>query len=98
VDITLSTQIKAVSDVSLSTLTDQIRSAITEFVNTRGLGESIVPSDLDVVIRSVPGVDFVFLPFTVLARAGESGSGTVTIAKNEFAQISDTNITLDISV
>lgn len=98
VDITLTATIKAVSDVSLSTLTDQIRSAITEFVNTRGLGESITPSDLDVTIRSVPGVDFVFLPFTVLARAGESGSGTVTIAKNEFAQISDTSITLDISV
>jgi uncharacterized phage protein gp47/JayE len=98
VDITLSVTIKAVSDVNLSTLQDQIHSEIREFVNTRGLGESIVPSDLDVVIRSVPGVDFVFLPFTVLDRVGSTESGTVVIAKNEFAQISDTSITLNISV
>ena len=98
VDITMAATIKAVADVSIATLESQIRSAIREFINTRGLGESIIPSDLDVVIRGVPGVDFVFLPFETLARLGESGSGIVPIEKNEFAQISDTDITLDISV
>lgn len=98
VDIQLSVKIKAVSDVDLSTLADNIRTEITSFVNTRGLGQSITPSDLDLIIRSVPGVDVVVLPFTTLARLGEQGSGTVTIAKNEFAQISDAAITLDISV
>ena len=98
VDIVLDATIKVLSDVDLSTLTDLIRSALREFINTRGLGESIIPSDLDVVLRSVPGVDFVFLPFNVLAKLGESGSGTVPIEKNEFAQIADTNITLNLSV
>lgn len=98
VDIAISATIKAVADVDQSTLEDQIRSEIKTFINTRGLGESIIPSDLDVVIRSVPGVDFVFLPFTVLDKVGGSGSGTVVIEKNEFAQIDDTNITLNISV
>lgn len=98
VDIQLSVKIKAVSDVDLGTLQDSIRTALTSFVNTRGLGQAINPSDLDLIIRSVPGVDFVFIPFTTLARLGAQGSGTVTIEKNEFAQISDTAITLDISV
>jgi uncharacterized phage protein gp47/JayE len=98
VDLKLAATIKAAGDVVIADLTDQIRSSLTEFVNTRGLGESVTPSDIDVTIRAVPGVDFVFLPFSVFARVGESGSGTVTIAKNEFAQLSDTNITLEISV
>lgn len=98
VDIVMSVVLKAVADVDIPTLTDLILSEITTFINSLGLGQSVQPSDLDVAIRSVAGVSFVFLPFAVLDRLGGTGSGTVTIAKNEFAHIDDTNITLKISV
>lgn len=75
-----------------------IRSAVREFINSRGLGESIYVSDLDVVIRGVPGVDYVVLPFTQLSRAGQTGNGTVTIEQNEYASISDAAINLSLTV
>lgn len=98
VDIQLSVKVKAVSEANLSELEDSVRSAIISFVNTRGLGQSIIPSDLDSVIHSIPGVDYVFLPFTTLAKLGEQGSETVVIEKNEYASISDGAITLELSV
>lgn len=97
VDIQIEATIKATADVSLDVLDSKIRSAIKSFVNTRGLGEDIVPSDLDLIIRSVSGVDFVFLPFDILSVDNESGSNIISIASNEYAQISDTNIVLNIS-
>ena len=97
VDITLSATIKVSPDTTISVLSDKIRSAIRGFVNTLGLGENVVPSDLDLVIRSIPGVDFVFLPFDVLDKIGGTGSNIVPIEKNQYAQISDTNITLKLS-
>lgn len=97
VDITLEATIKVIPDTSFDTLSDRIRSAIREFVNTRGLGEDIVPSDLDLVIRSIPGVDFVFLPFDRLSRTDEVLSNIVVIGENQYANISDANIVLTLS-
>jgi uncharacterized phage protein gp47/JayE len=97
VEIAIEATIKILPDASINTISDKILSAITSFVNTRGLGENIIPSDLDLVIRSVPGVDFVILPFDRLSRATEQGSDIIVIAKNEFAHVSDTNITLHLS-
>ncbi|MCI0561453.1 MAG: baseplate J/gp47 family protein [Nitrososphaera sp.] len=97
VDIVLEVEVKVTPDVSIDTLSDRIRSAIRSFVNTRGLGEDIVPSDLDLVIRSIPGVDFVVLPFDRLSKDDEQGSNIVAIEKNEFANITDANIVLTLS-
>jgi len=97
INITLDAQVKVFPDISISVIEENIRSAIKDFINTRGLGESIVPSDLDLVIRSVPGVDFVFLPFTVLDRDGGNESDIVVINKNEYAQISDSDIKLTLT-
>lgn len=97
VDVVLSATIKVSADVSIDSLADKIRSAVTDFINNRGLGEDIVPSDLDLVIRSIAGVDFTFLPFDQLSKSGTTGSNIVVIAKNEFANITDANITLNLS-
>jgi uncharacterized phage protein gp47/JayE len=98
VDILLEANIRVDPSADLSATETLIRSAIKDFVNVVGLGENIVPSDLDLVIRQVPGVDFVFLPFEVLDKSGGEGSDIVTIEKNEYAQISDVNMTLTLSV
>lgn len=98
ITIQLTATVKITGEVSQGTVEDGIRSAVRTFVNTRGLGEDIVPSDLDVVIRSVPGVDFVILPFTLLCRSGQESSGIIDIEKNEYPQISDTAIALTLSL
>ena len=98
-DISLTATVKASHDViDLNAFKVAIQGAVTDFVNSRGLGVPIHESDLDLVIRSVPGVDFVFLPFAVLAKVGKRGSGTIPIEKNQFAQISDTSITINTSL
>lgn len=98
VDITVSANIRVSPESSLSDTEDLIRSAIKNYINVLGLGENVVPSDLDLVIRQVPGVDFVFLPFEVLDEVGSEGSDIVVIEKNEYPQIDDTNMTLTLSV
>lgn len=97
VDIKVDVTVAAFPDVSTVQLESDIKTAIRDFVNTRGLGESIIPSDLDIVIRAVSGVDFVYLPFNALSRTNETGSSGVAIQKNEYAQITDTNITVTIA-
>lgn len=98
VDITLTANVRVSSEVDLETTEGTIRSAISEFVNNLGLGENIVPSDLDLAIRQVPGVDFVFLPFEVLDKVGGIASDIIIIGKSEFSQITDVNMTLNLSV
>lgn len=97
VPVVMEITMKVTTDVDQDTLEGKIRSAVRDFINTRGLGEDIVPSDLDLVIRSVPGVDFVFLPFDQLSREDGTGSDIIPIEKNEYATISDTNIVLTLS-
>lgn len=92
--IEIDVEIRITGDISQSVIETGVRSALRTFINSRGLGEDIVASDLDVVIRGVPGVDFVVLPFNQLSRAGELSSSTVVIEKNEYAQIVDANISL----
>lgn len=97
VDVQLEVTIKITTDLALVEVEEDVRTAIRNFINTLGLGEDVVPSDLDLVIRAVPGVDFVFLPFDQLSKLGGIGANIIAIAKNEFAQIADSDITLNIS-
>lgn len=97
VNIVLNIEVRITGDISVLVVESGIRSAIKAFINTRALGEDIVTSDLDVVIRGVPGVDFVVLPFNQLSRAGETGASTVVINKNEYSQITDAAITLTLT-
>lgn len=97
VNVIVDVEVRITGDITGSTVESGIRSALKTFINTRALGEDIVASDLDVVIRGVPGVDFVVLPFNQLSRTGETGSSTVVINKNEYSQITDAAITLTLT-
>lgn len=97
VDVVIEVRLKLTSEIPQAEVLDNVRTAIREFINSRGLGESVIPSDIDVVIRGVPGVDFVFLPFDRLSKTGENGSDIIPIEKNEFAHIADSDITLVVS-
>lgn len=97
VDVVLDCTVTVFADVDVAQVLANIRTAVRDFVNNRGLGEDIVPSDIDVVIRSVSGVDFVHLPFNRLSRTTEQGNSGISIEKNEYAQITDGNITINIA-
>lgn len=98
VDVVVEATVRISPVSSQSDLEADIRSAIKSFINTRGLGESIVASDLDIAIRAVPGVDFVVLPFDRLSTLDVVASDTVPVAKNEYARSDDINITVNLSV
>jgi len=98
INIVLSANIRVSPDTDMSNTEELIRSAIKSYINVLGLGENIIPSDLDLVIRQVPGVDFVFIPLEILDKEGGSGSDIVVIESNEYAQIDDVNMVLNLSV
>ena len=98
VDVAFAADVRISPESNSADVEAALRSAITEFINNLGLGENVVPSDLDIVIRSVPGVDFVFLPFDQLSRVSEDGSDIVVVGSNEYAQIQDSDIVLTLSV
>jgi uncharacterized phage protein gp47/JayE len=89
--------VKMLPGFDAGTVQGDIVAAVNEFITTAGLGVSINPSDLDVVIRTVPGVDFTILPFTRLAVLGQTTSGTVPIALNQYATIASANIVITVN-
>lgn len=97
VPIALTVTVKYQPGFNPSDIQTSIITVLEQYINTLGLGQSVIPSDLDSVIRTVPGVDFVVLPFTVLDVVGSSGSGIVSVAKNQYAQIAPVNMTITLS-
>jgi hypothetical protein len=75
-------------------IASQILTQVVTTVNSLGLGVSVSPSDIDVAIRSVPGVDFVELPLAKLDLVTGTGSDVVPIAKNQYASLDSSAVTI----
>lgn len=97
VSIALSVAVKYRADFDPNVVETGIATAVEQFINTLGLGASVVPSDIDVVIRTVPGVDFVILPLLLLDVVGGSGNTTIQIGKNQYANIAPANLSVTLS-
>lgn len=57
---------------NLEQLSSKIQTAVANFIAQVGIGVSVSQSDIDHVIRSVPDVDYVILPFIHMAKADGS--------------------------
>jgi len=92
VDVEMSATLTILSGFSFNTIRTAVISAIESFVNVLNLGEDVERSDIQLVVRTITGVDnFVFSLFD---RLGSTGNADITIAKNEFARVETTNITV----
>ena len=86
--VSIQLKIKTAKGVSLQALSDTIKSAITGYINSLGLGQDVVLSECIRLAQSVPGVDSVVLTFPV------AGTERITINSNAIARISSGDVTL----
>ena len=106
-DVLVKKSTKVLVDLSLtvyktsSAVSDTVRSlvatAITDYINNLGLGETLSVSDLVVAITNVSGVDRVVLPLTNLARRSATGTSDLTSTKLEYFRTDDSSLDLTIS-
>lgn len=88
IPITVAVVIRTNEGVTLTSITNNIKSAVTNYINNLLVGDDVVSSDLIVSIRGVSGVADVRI--TSLSDAGPSGN--VAIADNELARITEDGI------
>jgi hypothetical protein len=86
--VSIQLKIKTAKGVSLQALSDTIKSAITGYINSLGLGQDVVLSECIKLAQGVPGVDSVVLTFPV------PGTERITINSNAIARISSGDVTL----
>lgn len=70
-----------------------VQSAVLAFVNGLGLGQPVQGSDIQLVVRSIDGVDnYVITRLTLTTVA--SGTADIPIAGNEYATLSQANLSI----
>ena len=86
--VTIQLKIKTSKGVSLQSLSDTIKSEITGYINSLGLGQDVVLSECIRLAQDVPGVDSVVMAYP------SPGSERITINSNAIARISSQDVTL----
>jgi hypothetical protein len=69
---------------NLNSLTSKIRTAVSNFVTTLGIGVSLTQSDVVHVIKGVDDVDYVVVPFSKMTKADGSFIVRDTIGQVQF--------------
>lgn len=75
----------------------QVETAISEFVDSLGLGEKLEQSDLTFEIKKNSLVDNVTLPFTKLVREGGLGTSDLTASRYEYFRINPLGLVVTVS-
>jgi len=86
--VALALKVKTSKGVSLQSISDTIKSNVAGYVNSLGLGQDVVMSEVVSLVQQVPGVDAVVLSFPI------PGTERITVTSNSIARISSNNITL----
>ena len=79
------------SGVTLSALTNEIKTAVSNYVNTLPVGGDVIEADITVAVKAVTGVFDVEVA-SLLPKA--STEINIPIADNELARINESNITV----
>lgn len=86
--VSVALKIKTSRGVSLQSLNDTIKSAIESYINSLGLGEDVVLSEIIKLVQEIPGVD------SCVLVTPTPGTERITIGDNALAKISTNDIVL----
>lgn len=86
--VSLSIRVKTKEGVALSSIADGIKNAVVGYVNSLGLGQDVIISEIVSLIQQTPGVDAVV--FLIPAP----GTERITIADKAIARTSSNNVVL----
>jgi len=85
IPVTVSLEIVTQEGVSLTSINNNIKSAVSNYINRLTVGSDVILSDLIVAVRAISGVFDVSIA---------SPSANVAIADNELARINDDGISV----
>ena len=86
--ITMNIKVTTNQGVALSSISDAIKSSVIGFINSLGLGQSVILSEIVSIIQNVSGVNSVVLVNPVLQQQ------LITVSDNAIARSSSGEITL----
>lgn len=86
--ISVSLKIKTARGVSLQSISDTIKTAIDGYVNSLGLGQDVILSEIIKLVQQIPGVD------SCVMTSPTADQERITIGDNAIARISTNSITL----
>ena len=86
--VKIAMKVKTSKGVSLQSLSDTIKSAIAGYINSLGLGEDVVMSEVIKLVQQIPGIDALVLTAPVPATE------RVSVGDKSIARISADDITL----
>lgn len=86
--VSLSIRIKTKEGVALSSISDGIKNAVVGYVNSLGLGQDVVLSEIVSLIQQTPGVD------SVVFLIPSPGTERITVADKAIARTSSNDVVL----
>jgi hypothetical protein len=86
--VSLSVRIKTKEGVALSSISDSIKNSIVGYVNSLGLGQDVVISEIISLIQQTPGVD------AVVFLIPSPGTERITIADKAIARTTSNDVVL----
>lgn len=89
--------VRRTSAIDSSTLQNNISTALTNYIDSLGIGASIAQSDLLRQIKAVNGVRQVILPFTTLAIRGNSGAADLALTKYQYPSLDDQSLAITVT-
>lgn len=95
IDVTLT--VRKVLGYDNQTVTAQVASAISNYINNLGLGQVAQQSDMILAIEAEDSVDSVSIPLTKFAIRGSSGVSDITPTKYQYLRVDSQSITTTVS-
>jgi len=86
VDLILEASLHVVTGFSTVTVPAAVEAALLDYINTLNLGDDIEESDLQLVVRTISGVDN-FIITRLVRDPVTTGTADIAIEKNEYARI-----------
>ena len=84
----LQLKVKTSKGVSLQSISDSIKSAVAGYINSLGLGQDVILSQVVSLAQSVPGVDAIVMAYP------DPKTERITINSNAIARITTNDVTL----
>lgn len=91
IDVYITASVSLNPYYNATNVTNDIKQAITSYVNNLKIGDPLLEVDVACIIRNVPGVDNVTLPLTKLSTSSTGDTEDIYINDLQYLQIADNN-------
>lgn len=95
--VDISVNVLKLSGFDSAVVSNNVATAISDYVNNLGLGDTVQQSNIVVAVQNAAGVDSITLPIGKLALRGNTGTSDLTMTKYQYARIDGVSLNLTVS-